>query len=246
MALWASATAASKVNFLMVCLEPGRAGLRTAQAFGKQFQLPESVLNGYVESRSELPSFGQLGCQGFVVLGPYGEFAVQRTVPCYLEAEQKAFRAVEKLVSSLWTISLESSKSRAVSKKRALDQVTSVGHPEMDAEHEAIEAAVAELRKTKDVQAMESLRRLWLQHSKHEEELFYEFDFGRHRTAKDHAATAPHCEHHRIIGSMMDDFIQGRSSDIELVMAEIQRHAEVYDAAYIGKLKADCGCGSAP
>mmetsp|Transcript_79294 Transcript_79294/g.139958 ORF Transcript_79294/g.139958 Transcript_79294/m.139958 type:complete len:254 (-) Transcript_79294:91-852(-) len=245
MALWASSGAASKVNLLMVCMELGKAGLRTAQAFGKQFQLSSSVLNGYVEQRGELPSFGQLGCQGFVVLGPYGEFAVQRTVPCYLEAEKKAFRAVEKLLSSLWSISLEAralpQTVPAESKKVQSKEQLTVGVPEMDEEHEAIQEAVVELTRAKSRGAMESLMQLWVQHSEHEEQLFYNFDFGSHRSAaKGRAATAPHCEHHRLIARMMGDFVQGRASDVDAVTVEIQRHMELYDAAYAGKLKASC------
>jgi len=231
----------------MVCVEQGRAGLRTAQDFGRRFQLPASVLNGYVDQRCQPPSFGQLGCQGFVVLGLHGEFAMQRTTPCYLEAQEAAFRAVERLLSSLWAISLEPLPAGASSPpaiKKETMVLASVGVPEMDEEHKAIQEAVEELRRRKSPEAMQKLMLLWNQHSEHEEELFHKFDFGRHRTAgKGFAATAPHCEHHRHIASMMEQFTQGvasASSHIDMVMEEIQRHAELYDAAYAGKLAVDC------
>lgn len=246
MVRWASSLdAASKVNFLMVCLELGQQGLHTAQAFGRQFQLPASVCNGYVEQKCELPSFGQLGCMGFVVLGPYGEFGMQRTVPCYLESQDGGFRAVERLLSSLWGIRIEPVASEPAPVQHltsASNGVESVGVAEMDAEHEAIQRAMEELERSKNRDAVETLMSLWVQHSEHEEKLFYEFDFGRHRTAgKDLAATAPHCQHHRLITSKMQAFIEGEASPsnrVDSIIAEIKRHTQLYDAAYAGKLVA--------
>lgn len=95
----------------MVCVECGPNGQRTAQDFGRRFQLPPSVINGYIEQKAELPGYGQLGCQGFIVLGPYGEFAVTRTVPCYLEAGAKAFDVVEKLLAREWDIRAQSASA---------------------------------------------------------------------------------------------------------------------------------------
>lgn len=105
MAKWATTPGLmSKVNFLMVCIEWGPSGLRTAQDFGRRFQLPPSVINGYIDQKTELPGYGQLGCQGFIVLGPDGEFALQRTVPCYLDAGAKAFQVVEKVLATSWNV----------------------------------------------------------------------------------------------------------------------------------------------
>lgn len=243
MARWASSVdAASKVNFLMVCLELGQQGLHTAQAFGQQFQLPASVCNGYIEQKCELPSFGQLGCQGFVVLGPYGEYAMQRTVPCYLEAEEGGFQAVERLLSSLWSIRLEPVLSKPA--PTASHLIESVGVAEMDAEHEGIHRAMEQLEKKRTRDAMEALMSLWIQHSEHEEQLFHDFDFGRHRTAGKHgAATGPHCEHHRLIASKMRASLEGQASPsnhVDSIIVEIKRHTQLYDAAYAGKLTVGC------
>lgn len=252
MVRWASSLdAASKVNFLMVCLELGQQGLHTAQAFGRQFRLPASVCNGYIEQKCELPSFGQLGCQGFVVLGPYGEYAMQRTVPCYLEAEEGGFQAVERLLSSLWGIQLEPVLSEPATMHHltsASSVVESVGVAEMDAEHEGIHKAMEELERRRTRDAMEALMSLWIQHSEHEEQLFHDFDFGRHRTAgKEGAATAPHCEHHRLITSKMKASLEGQASPsnhVDSIIAEIRRHTQLYDAAYAGKLTAGCKASS--
>lgn len=223
----------------MVCVELGRNGLRTAQAFGHQFQLPSSVINGYVEQRGDSPSFGQLGCQGFVVIGPHGEFAVQRTVPCYLEASQKAFSAVESLFFKLWSIKLETAVQPSVPIRNS-SALTSVGVTALDMEHETLEKTVEELKRSNSLDVVQTLLTLWVQHSAHEEELFETYDFGQHRTAEPGlAATKSHCEHHRLIASMMEEAIKGGSLSgclVAQIAAEIQRHTEVYDAAYVGKL----------
>ncbi|EOD36328.1 hypothetical protein EMIHUDRAFT_467234 [Emiliania huxleyi CCMP1516] len=78
MAAWAhGGSYGDRVRFLMLCVETGASGLRTAKAFGKEFRLPATVVNGYIESKSELPRFGQLGCGGFVVLGALAFAAVE-------------------------------------------------------------------------------------------------------------------------------------------------------------------------
>jgi len=233
--------ASPKVNLLMVCVEIGQRGLRTAQDFGQRFKLPTSVINGYVEQKQDAPSFGQLGCGGFVVIGPHGEFTTQRTVPAYLEADKKAFTAVEKMFSSLWNISLTSG-SAAPPSATTVKPLASVGVAEMDVEHEEIDRAVEELQRTQDPTVVRKLLALWQAHSQHEEQLFDKFDFGRHRTAEQGAAaTKGHCEHHRLIASMMEQCIKGLASSethINHIAAEIRRHVEIYDSAYAGKLGA--------
>lgn len=247
MAVWAhDANFSRQLNLLMVCMEVGRSGLSTAQHFGRQFRLPAAVKNGFIEHRSELPRFGQLGCQGFIVLGPYGEFAVQRTVPCYLEVGQAAFGAVENLLASLWGLRRTERVTLAGARESSQMAWPSVGVPEMDEEHGALEKALALLQASPHLDALVALAELWQSHSQHEEELFEKFDFGQHRSAaQGQAATAPHCEHHRRIARMMETAKQACSCTagnllptefVATLIGEINRHAEVYDAAYAGKL----------
>eukprot|EP00929_Paragymnodinium_shiwhaense_P077690 TRINITY_DN40045_c0_g1_i2.p1 TRINITY_DN40045_c0_g1~~TRINITY_DN40045_c0_g1_i2.p1 ORF type:complete len:275 (+),score=60.48 TRINITY_DN40045_c0_g1_i2:273-1097(+) len=263
MALWASTKGFStKVNWLMVCVEVGKAGLRTAQQFGKQFSLPScssTLINGYIAEKNELPKYGQLGCQGFIVLGPHGEFAMQRTVPCYLEKGKTAFRSVEKLLASLWNIQKDvAAVDPAVSRPQAITPQASLttGVTELDVEHTALDELARELQATESVEVLKKLLALWRQHSEHEEELFEKFDFGRHRTAGKEgglAGTASHCEHHRLIASKMEAAVQESyvgfvaSESIAFLLTEMKRHVDIYDAAYAGKLTGETGnghCGS--
>lgn len=259
---WASVVDfAEKVNFLMVCVEVGQSGLRTAQDFGKRFQLREPLVNGYVDEKQESPSFGQLGCGGFVVVGPHGEFAVQRTVPSFTERGELGFRAVEHLLLSLYNVGLAGPAAEAAAGGAAAAAgvpaesmrvliMSPVGVPDMDREHEALERAVAELSGAQ-APAPELARRLlalWQEHSEHEEQLFDRFDFGRHRSAgPDRAATRSHCEHHRLITAMMQEWLADGAApprQIHQIASEMQRHSEIYDAAYVGNLEGPQGSGS--
>merc|ERR1712196_4043 len=133
------------------------------------------------------------------------------------------------------------------------------GVPELDLEHDAIDGLVRELQASASVEVLKKLLVLWRQHSEHEEELFEKTDFGRHRGGAGGgvAATASHCEHHRLIAAKMEQAVRETSSAAALVAsdaiaflsAEIKRHVEIYDAAYAGKLNADasacCQCSGA-
>lgn len=246
---------AGKLNLLMVCIEVGRVGLDTAQRFGQQYCLPAAVTNGFIELSGEMPSFGQLGCKGFVVLGPHGEFAMQRTVPCYLEAGQASFKAVENLLASLWNMArpvLAPPGPPGGARGGDRATVASVGVPEMDQEHEALEKALGSLQASPKAECLSALLELWQRHSQHEEELFERFDFGRHKSAaKGQAATAPHCEHHRHIARMMETALQASTASccqtvpadvVASLVGEIGRHIEVYDAAYAGKFAMEPSC----
>ena len=67
MCAWANGGYGGRVHLLMLCVETGDWGLRTAKAFGKQFRVPSAVLNAYIDKPSELPKYGQLGCGGFTL-----------------------------------------------------------------------------------------------------------------------------------------------------------------------------------
>lgn len=253
MVSWVRCGYAGLVNFVMLCVEVGAAGLATARRFGHQFQVPEGVVHGYIDLPREMPSFGQLGCGGFIVLGGHGQFVAARTVPAYLDKGPEAFRAVERLLLSLGVVankvSVPGSLGNRGCEELCVDKVLlagpiSVGNREMDAEHSALTAALAALLRTRGIQEMQTMRELWATHSAHEESLFEKHDFGRHSSSRGAlSGTASHCAHHRSILASMDAALaecgNGRLQDAMLraLAAEVQRHTEIYDAAYAGKFK---------
>mmetsp|Transcript_10970 Transcript_10970/g.16387 ORF Transcript_10970/g.16387 Transcript_10970/m.16387 type:complete len:179 (+) Transcript_10970:196-732(+) len=87
---WASISKfAGKVNFLMVCV--GEQGL--AYTFHKRYQLKKS-LNGYIENQFEMPRFGQLGCQGFIIFDQNAKMVLPKSAK-YLDVHDRAFEDVE-------------------------------------------------------------------------------------------------------------------------------------------------------
>mmetsp|Transcript_24824 Transcript_24824/g.62447 ORF Transcript_24824/g.62447 Transcript_24824/m.62447 type:complete len:436 (-) Transcript_24824:855-2162(-) len=95
---WAGATpkyANKRVNFVCVCLVDR--GLATEMAAEARLQ---HAVNGFVESKAEMPRYGQLGCQGFVVFAPgFRMFAPETS--SFLQIKGLAFANVEALLDSM-------------------------------------------------------------------------------------------------------------------------------------------------
>jgi len=93
---WASSAAfRKKVRFLMICV----AGQGLAATYSKEYRL-KNVLNGYIERENDMPRFGQLGCQGFVVFDQAGNMTLPATSP-FLDIEERAFGDVEFQLNTL-------------------------------------------------------------------------------------------------------------------------------------------------
>lgn len=263
MAAWAHGGYGDRVRLLMICVETGDDGLSTARTFGERYQLPSTVLNGYIEAPSEAPTYGQLGCGGFIVLGAHGEFASARTVPAFLDKGMLAFAAVERLLSELGV------PRRAASAPAAAEetpeppglplQFAHVGQPEMDREHEELAAAGASVREQRSLASLRRLRDAWAAHSAHEEALFAARDFAGHRSRGERSGTRSHVRHHGAILSSIDLAVQRCEEEgacskggccapglvdadaVEHILSEMQRHSDVYDSAYAGQLGAGEG-----
>jgi hypothetical protein len=245
---WANGKYAGRqVQFLMICRQTGDEGLKSATWFGRNFKIPRSVVNGYIDTDSEVPTFGQLGCSGFIVLGPDGEFVAEKTEPAFLEEGQEAFEAVEELLRGCGVQPNEEAAAKELSPKQpvAAFQSAPVGNAKMDEEHEQLSMAVANVLKVPNIPKMEKLRDAWIEHCKHEEALFERHDFGQHRTRGELSDTASHCKHHRVIITMLDTAIEDCSQSVlrlvdedtvKKIVSEMQRHSDVYDSAYAGKL----------
>ena len=259
MVAWANGGYGDRVRLLMLCMETGADGAATAKAFGKRFELPSTVLNGYIDCPSEAPTYGQLGCGGFIVLGKHGEFAAARTVPAFLDKGMLAFAAVEKLLSELGVPPPAAARAAADEKPvpGAPLQFAPVSHAPMDEEHEQLAAAGAALREQRSLASLRRLRDEWAEHSKHEEALFEKLDFAGHRSRGERSGTRSHIRHHGAILSSLELAVQRCEEEstcskggccapglvdaeaVEHILSEMQRHSDVYDSAYAGKLGAE-------
>ena len=257
MVAWANGGYGDQVRLLMICVEIGDDGIATAKSFGKRYQMPSTVLNGYIEAPSEAPTYGQLGCGGFIVLGKYGEFASARTGPAFLDKGMLAFAAVERLLSELGVPRRAASAPAAADEKPASGaplQFAPVGHAPMDREHEDLAAAGAALREQRSLASLRRLRDAWAEHSEHEEALFEKHDFAGHRSRGERSGTTSHVRHHGAILSSIDLAVQRCEEEsacskgsccapglvdaeaVEHILSEMQRHSDVYDSAYSGRL----------
>lgn len=247
---WASGRyAGSKVRFLMLCVEQGEAGLSTARWFGQQFKVPESVVNGYIDTPSEAPTFGQLGCGGFIVLGPHGQFVAPKTVPAFMQAGDQAFVAVEKLLSGLGVqpnlAAVADTEAARETPKLLVFEPPIVGNAQMDKEHVQLSEAVAAVQTVARVGNVRRLRDAWAEHSAHEEALFARHDFGGHCSRGALAGTTSHCKHHREILALLDSALKAseqsvlrlaEADTVDEIVSQMQRHSDLYDSAYAGQL----------
>ena len=78
-------------NFICVCVQGAdNGGAQMAQAMGKQMKLRNCV-NGFIEHDEHMPSYGQLGCGGFIILDSEHRLVAKKT---------SAFMEVRELIVS--------------------------------------------------------------------------------------------------------------------------------------------------
>jgi hypothetical protein len=106
---WARGPLGRGVDFLCICVDT----LQTAQTFQRLFQF-QGCVNGWIPSPQAMPSFGQLGCSGFVVLDGKGGCASRKT-QAFLQHGEAAFAALEALLSKLLPAAPTAAASAAAS-----------------------------------------------------------------------------------------------------------------------------------
>lgn len=90
---WASGKSYSgRVSFVCVSC----AGAELASTFATRLKLSKCTLTYAVDD----PTWGQLGCNGFIVLDGSGR-VVRRATAAYMEEGERAFRSVESLLDTL-------------------------------------------------------------------------------------------------------------------------------------------------
>jgi len=78
------------VNFVMVCVVPGPS---LAVTYARRYRI-KNVTNSYIEREADMPRFGQLGCQGFIMFNGDGRVHIDATMR-FLDVDTKAFHDVE-------------------------------------------------------------------------------------------------------------------------------------------------------
>lgn len=144
-----------------------------------------------------MPTWGQLGCNGFIVLDG-SHYVVCRASAAYLQVSERAFRHVEELIDSLLgsirappsleggdgsagssacakvIFGADADEDRAEAETAPLPKVASVNVAVLDAEHAHCEAALAALAARRDAAALGHLLHAYEAHFAHEEALLDE------------------------------------------------------------------------
>lgn len=95
---WA-AGATYDCNFLCICVLGDRTAYSLCKEMSNQMKLTHCV-NGFVASPSDMPTYGQLGCQGFIVLDKEHNVISAGTTP-FMQVRAVAFQHVEALLDAL-------------------------------------------------------------------------------------------------------------------------------------------------
>lgn len=86
-------------NFLCICVLGDRNASSLAREMGKESQLTHCV-NGFIDNQAGMPQYGQLGCQGFIVLDSKHQVVSRSTSP-FMQVREMAFKHVEALIAAL-------------------------------------------------------------------------------------------------------------------------------------------------
>lgn len=186
---WAARFGAAAAFVCVSC-----AGPQLATQFGNELKL-KNCHNTWVD-HDDMPKWGQLGCNGFIVLDG-SHSVVCKASRAFLEVREQAFRHVETLLSALIVEkpvpkqedgSVDPSVGGACAKVRFGDgkeekeepeasapkKVASVKVAVLDDEHERCEAALADLAERRNAAALRELLAAYEEHFAHEEALLDE------------------------------------------------------------------------
>mmetsp|Transcript_47899 Transcript_47899/g.89694 ORF Transcript_47899/g.89694 Transcript_47899/m.89694 type:complete len:361 (-) Transcript_47899:213-1295(-) len=86
-------------NFLCICVLGDSSAYGLCKEMSTQMKLTHCV-NGYVASARDMPSYGQLGCQGFIILDKEHNVVSDGTTP-FMQVRSLAFQHVEALLQAV-------------------------------------------------------------------------------------------------------------------------------------------------
>jgi hemerythrin len=95
MELWASSLLGQYVNFICICVDDDK---HVAIRFEQMFKFKKAI-NLVVMNRQDMPSYGQLGCSGFIVIGADGH-CVSKKTNAFLDYGERAFQSAENVIKT--------------------------------------------------------------------------------------------------------------------------------------------------
>lgn len=242
---WAAGKYAGKAHFVCV----GCAGAQLAQQMGSRMGLKHAV-NAYIADEASMPRWGQLGCNGLIVL----DAQLQIVNPCtaaYLQLQGAAFSDLERTLDaelgSACTISEEvRSDPPASSLERPLcplQPLESVNEEEMDAEHQLCVDALNALLNLRTLKSLEKVASNLGSHFQSEEKMLDEGLYRDCSTANQggFSATASarkshFADHQRMLNSIQAELAKQCEPITEMfignLLGDFEGHATNYDSQY--------------
>lgn len=236
-------------NFICICVVGDRSAVSLSVEFANELRL-QHCINSFIDNRQDMPEYGQLGCQGFIVLDAEHKVLSKATSP-FNENQRRAFMHVETLLAPF-----ERSSSAVVSETGKLSNgdaigtrlgqdfidgklnLVSVNVPSMDAEHASCADALRKLATEHSRVALEHVFKEIAAHFGHEEVLFEEYGFAANQDEK-FSAKASHVKEHRRILAKIQGQMQQPScrTDVPSVfiadlLEDFHSHTTRYDMQY--------------
>eukprot|EP00939_MAST-03C_sp_MAST-3C-sp1_P004582 g4582.t1 len=162
------------------------AGPSLALEMSKEMEL-SACTNGYIATRDQMPKWGQLGCNGFIIMDEKLNVVCRKT-KAFMEVRNRAFENVKEIVDAM-LIRINGGKRGTVGgdgksvpgssrkKRRSMmkvENVRSVGDSKMDEQHRRCESALEKLVKERTNESLDMLRKAFEEHFREEEALMDE------------------------------------------------------------------------
>lgn len=86
-------------HFICICVVGNRGAVNLAKEMGTENKMSHCV-NGFIDNQESMPEYGQLGCQGFIILDAQHK-VVSRATSAFMEVRDLAFAHVESLLDAV-------------------------------------------------------------------------------------------------------------------------------------------------
>lgn len=85
-------------HFICACVVGDRSAANLSREFGQELKLKHCI-NGFIDNQGDMPSYGQLGCNGFIVLDETHKVISQAT-SAFMQVRDLAFKHVETILDA--------------------------------------------------------------------------------------------------------------------------------------------------
>lgn len=234
-------------NFICMCVLGDRSAVNLSIEFAKELRL-QHCINSFIDSRQDMPQYGQLGCNGFIVLDADHNVLSKATSP-FNENPKRAFKHVETLLEPFKRSGIPIETGTVV-KEAATDtqlsqdfvdsklSLVSVKNAHMDDEHAECADALRKLASDNSKSSLEGVFKEIAAHFGHEEALFEEYGWAANQDDKFSAKKTHIKDHHRILGKIQEQLQQPScrthvpSVFVADLLEDFHNHTLRYDTQY--------------